>query len=256
MSDMGHHGGHHGHLHAGHGGDGMGASQAMGSHGQHGHHGFLSHLLGLDHDSHGHHGHAQHQGVPIDKTPQGSISWASPLQAIKLSDVFQGINVTPNTMFLVLFGGMAAWLGVIYWIRHHEPLANQVLGTGGGYSTTAAADRQLVAGIRNAVPIRTGAQTGAVYVPNSGPVAPTATSGAYAASPPAPAAYPPAGYEAPVLAQPGMQGMPQAAEPSGQTFAAPAGQTFSAPTAGMPMSSYMVSVHTSEGLRVKTITNR
>src|SRR5215471_18994466 len=98
MGDMGHHGGgHHGHMHAGHGGDGMGATQQIGiTHGQH-QHGFLAHLLGLDHDSHGHHGHghAQHQGVPQDKTPQGSISWASPLQALKLSDVFQGINVTP-----------------------------------------------------------------------------------------------------------------------------------------------------------------
>lgn len=260
MSDMGH-GGHQGHLHAGHGGDGMGASQSLG--GTHGGHnqGFVSHLLGLDHDNHGHHGnhgHVQHQGVAMDKTPQSAFSWSSSLQAIKLSDIFQGINVTPNVMFLILFAGFTAWLGVIYFIRHHEPMANSVLGTGGGYSTTAAADRKLVAGMRYAVPIRTGNTTGAVYVPNSGAEAPPATAGAYAASPQAPAVFPHAGYQAPAMAQPVMHGMPAMHAMSGVVPAAvPAAvHPYAAPSASTSMSSYIVPVHSADGLRVKTITNR
>lgn len=255
MSDMGHQGGHGGHMHPGQGGDGAGFSQAMGvAHGHH-HHGFLAHLLGLDHDAHGHHhhGHATHQGVPIDGNPQGSPSWSSPLQAIKLADLFQGINVTPNVMFLVLFIGFAAWLGVIYWVRHHEPMANQVLGNTGGYSTTAAEDRRLVAGMRYAVPIRTSASTGSVYVPNTGD---SHSLGQNAGA-----------YAAPVLGQPPVDvAAPQSAGNAAMQYqipAAPPSMTAipmlqsSVPAAnGTPGSAYFVPVRTADGLRVKTITNR
>lgn len=164
---MSEHGGHgHGHMH--HGGDGGSFSQALGvDQGHHGqHHGFLSHLLGLDGHDHGHHGHHQLPGG-IDQSPQSSASWTSPLQGLKLEHALQGINVTPNTLFLFLFIGMGIWLYVVYFVRHHEPLANQVLGTGAAHSATAASDRHIVAGIRNAVPVRTGPTTGEIYVPNT-----------------------------------------------------------------------------------------
>ncbi|SRR5579885_2877033 len=188
MSDMGHHGGHGGHMHAGHGGDGGGFAQSF-THGGHQHHGFFSHLLGLDHD-HGHHLHGGHQhggqGVHTDPTPQGSPSWSSPLQAVKLSDVLQGINVTPNVLFLFLFFAFFGWLFVIYWVRHHDPMAHTQIGQSRrwGYASTATVDRQIVAGMRHAVPIRTSPYTGDVYVP-TGTLAPVAgmASSAMAAVP-------------------------------------------------------------------------
>ena len=71
-------------------------------------------------------------------------------------------------LFLLLFVGMGLWLWVIYWVRHNEPLANQVLGTTNS-SVQAHADRRIVDGIRKAVPIRTSTNTGKVFVPNGSP---------------------------------------------------------------------------------------
>lgn len=250
MSDMGHQGQHGGHLHAGHGGDGQGASHSLGlNHGHHNHN-FLSHLLGLDHDHHGEHGHHAHH-----QSPAGPGNWAGSLQAIKLTDIFQGINVTPNTMFLLLFAGFTAWLGVIYWIRHHEPYANQVLGNKGGYSSTAHADRQLVAGIRHAMPIRTGSSSlGMVYVPKPGGDTPSipAGSGASVAAPVSnsqaelPAHAQPSGYMPMFGSSRHHHAMPGAAL-SGHSFA---------PAATSPSGAYMVPIHNGDGVRVKTITNR
>jgi hypothetical protein len=194
--------------------------------------------------------------VPQDKTPQGSPSWSSPLQALKVSDVFQGINVTPNVMFLILFAGFAAWLAVIYWVRHHEPLANQVLGSGGGYSTTAQIDRQLVAGMRYAVPIRTSHSTGAVYVPNSGldsqPVgagSPDPTSSQVPTA--APQVSPPTNYQAGAVPAANVATMSNAQQAGEQPMPSPPQAV-----AGSPMSAYIVPIQTADGLRVKTITNR
>jgi hypothetical protein len=178
-SNYGHHqhGGHG--VQVGSGGDGQSLAQVMGlDHGgHHGGHNFLSHLLGLDHDAHAHmsHGHAQghvpgaqHDGPqnPVHALPSQSVGWNSAVQGLKLSDALQGINVTPNFLFLLLFTGLFLWLFVIYWIRHNEPLANHVLGATNFGSATAAADRRLMEGARNAVPYRTSATTGQVYVPN------------------------------------------------------------------------------------------
>jgi hypothetical protein len=95
----------------------------------------------------------------------------------------QGINVTPNFLFILLFAGFIGWLFVIYWVRHHEPLANSVLGTSVASSPTAAADRRLIAGTKIAFPTRTCAEMGDIYVPT--PQAPAAANAAAAATLPA-----------------------------------------------------------------------
>lgn len=191
MSDMGHHGGHM--MHSGYGGDGFGISHNFDLQGAQSQ-GFLSHLFGTDGIDHQHAGHGIGHHIPVDQTPQGSVSWTSALRSVKPSDVLQGLTITNNVWLLIMFFGFFAWLAVVYFVRHNEPLANTVLGTGGAYSTTALADRQLVAGMKNAVPIRTGSSTGAVYVPNSGiDSLPLNQSGASAACPP------PAGSFAPGL---------------------------------------------------------
>src|SRR5438094_10345057 len=111
---------HGGHNFQHHGGDAGGASGFGHQHGQQ-HHGSLSHLLGTDgdhqHGAHGQHaGHHHHHNGEISPNPQGSPSWSSALQGVKLQDMLQGINVTPNTLFLLLFLSMGAWLWVVYFV--------------------------------------------------------------------------------------------------------------------------------------------
>lgn len=156
--------------------DGGGHEHGGHDHGGHDHshhgakHNFISHLLGLDKEAHMHEhgGHEQGQGQP----PSQSSIWTSALQGIKLTDALRGIQVTPNFLWLMLFLGFFGWLFVVYWIRHHEPLANQVLGTGTAHSSTGHDDRRMIAGIREAYPLRTAGNTGTVYVPNAPPVTP------------------------------------------------------------------------------------
>lgn len=99
-----------------------------------------------------------------------SVSWTSALRSVKVKHAFQGINITPNMLLFFMFAGFTAWLGVVYWVRHNEPLANQVLGTGAAYSATGHADRHIVAGVRHAMPLKTSPTTGMIYVPNTPPL--------------------------------------------------------------------------------------
>lgn len=122
---------------------------------------FISHLLGLDHE----------QQSGNSSLPKAS----SVLKGVKLSDFFQGVKITPNFMFFLLFLGFFLWIFVIYWVRHHEPLANQVLGPSKAHAHKAALDRKLVAGIKNAFPVQTSATTGEVYVPGSPATPPPAS---------------------------------------------------------------------------------
>jgi hypothetical protein len=241
MSEHGHHhhGGHSGHgaVQAGSGGDTNSLAQALGLGPGHNHgHNFLSHLLGLDHDHHAHGQHGQQMG------------WSSALQALKLSDAFQGINVTPNFLFILLFVGLLSWLYVIYWIRHHEPLANSVLGTAAAQSRTAAADRQLVAGIKYALPFRTSASTGDFYVPSPGAAqAEPQTAGLSSINPmPAP----------PVPPQPMPQPTPLGTSDLqlGAGGIAAYAPSFAQP--GLAHNAYMVPVQAAAGTRVKMIVNR
>jgi hypothetical protein len=98
---------------------------------------------GFDHGSHDHHHHGDHGGHDHFGADGGAMDFQelteasdlsaqvdhNPFKSVKLSDVFKGITVTPNFMLAMMFVGFAAWLFVIYWIRHNEPLANQCLGT-------------------------------------------------------------------------------------------------------------------------------
>jgi hypothetical protein len=162
-----HHGGHGGHsLHSPGGGDGQSFSQFFDfGGGDSPQHNFLTHLLGLDHDAHGHGGGDGLHGDMAQHMPSHSAGWNSALQSIKLSDVLQGINVTPNFLFIVMFFGFIAWLFVIYWVRHHEPLANSVLGISAAHAPTANADRQLLAKTKFAFPNGTCESMGDIYVP-------------------------------------------------------------------------------------------
>lgn len=150
--------------------DGGGADG--GDHGDHGHghggghqgskHGSLAQLLGIDQDSehaaHGHHGEA----------PQQTGIWNSALKGLNFKNLTSGIVITPNFLFVLLFGAFTAWLGVIYWIRHNEPFANQVLGSGSAYAPTASYDRHLINGVREAMPVHTTGNMGLIYTPMPG----------------------------------------------------------------------------------------
>lgn len=112
---------------------------------------FISHLLGLDDED--------------SKKGAGKAGFSPSLNGVKVTDALQGIKVTPNFMFLLLFLGFFLWLFVIYWVRHNEPLADAVLGKPKVHAAAAAADRQLVNGIKKTFPVQTSARTGEVYVP-------------------------------------------------------------------------------------------
>ncbi len=257
MSEHGHqnHGGHS--VQAGSGGDSQSLSQILGLE-QHGHgHNFISHLLGLDHD-HGHHvahGHVQHG---VQHGPSHGVTWNSALKALNITNALQGINVSANFLFLLLFIGFFAWLFVIYFIRHHEPLANHVIGSGAAQSATASADRQLVEGIKNAMPMHTRADFGEVYVPNK-PTAPVpGPSGLVYAGP---------SSEAQPVLQPALQfstfaGSPAPVCPSyqGQAsgYPSPVAAPASAGCAGsfQGQGAYVVPNGNAGAARVKTIVNR
>lgn len=117
---------------------------------------------GFDHGSHDHH-HGGHDHFSADGgsmdfqdlTEAADLSAQvdhNPFKSVKLSDVFQGITITPNFMLAMMFVGFTVWLFVIYWIRHNEPLANQVLGTPTHGAPLADHDRAIVKGARNALP--------------------------------------------------------------------------------------------------------
>lgn len=168
MDGGNHDGGHHGISH----GIQMDSSQNQGAalHGTvgHGHgQGIIAHILGLDQNAQVNHsaqaGHSSAGHVPA-QTP----FWSSALQGVKIGNVFQGINITPNFLLLLLFSWMVAWLGVIYWIRHHEPLANQVLGSSGAYAPTAVSDRSMLHGLKEVFPVKTSSSTGHIYTPPVG----------------------------------------------------------------------------------------
>lgn len=206
----------------------------------------MAHLLALDEDK--------------QEKPK---KWTPSLQGLKITDLFAGITLTQNFMWLVLFVGFFAWLFVIYWVRHNEPLANQVLGSP-NTSPKAHEDRALVAGIKKVLPVRTSAKTGDFYVPyndsfgtnSSGQTtfaAPHATDAEASASPYGPVHHPynPTGHPwitppstySPYMAHPYATSPVQSMHPIlPQTL----------PSRG----NYMVGVQTHSGTKVKTIVNQ
>lgn len=135
----------------GSGGDGGGVDHGH-AHGDHGH----------DRGDHGH-GHDMPGGHP-DQSP----IWSQAMQGLKLNDFISSIRITPNHLLLFMFMGFTGWLGVIYWIRHHEPMANHLLGSGPAY-TGSHVDRLLLDGAREALPVKTTPGSGRVYTPGSRP---------------------------------------------------------------------------------------
>lgn len=217
--DHGHHGVHHGHGQGGHS--------------------LIAQILGLDQQDHAHLAHHGGEGGE-GLAPSQSASWNSALQGLKLENLMAGINITPNFLLFMLFASFVGWLGVVYWIRHHEPFANQVLGSSAAYAPTAGQDRILINGARQALPLKTGPKSGMVYCPQPGqntgtPQVQPQLQPRLQASAPAPAgsqvnnslsqamsaAFTSAAPAAPVQAQP--QEMSQMASPMGE-MAAPMGQ--------------------------------
>jgi len=146
---------HGGHDHASHGishGHGQGGNS------------FLAQILGLDQQDHAHLAHHGGEGAE-GQAPSQTPAWNSALQGLKLENLIAGINITPNFLLFALFASFVGWLGVIYWIRHHEPFANLVLGSSAAYAPTVGADRVLINDCRQAAPLKTSAQSGIVYVP-------------------------------------------------------------------------------------------
>ncbi|MBC7999171.1 MAG: hypothetical protein IAF58_14575 [Leptolyngbya sp.] len=184
-NDHDHHGhGDHGHGDHGHGDHGDHFGGDGGDHGDHGEHGsdgqsgqnslkgLIARLLGLDRDagslagggdSSSDHGHGHDAG----QTPSQSAMYANALAGISLSEAFKGIRVTPNFLYLCLFAGFFGWLFVVYWIRHNEPMANQVLGGETGRAHTSYDDRILLNSVKQAMPFRTSAKSGEIYTPNA-----------------------------------------------------------------------------------------
>lgn len=199
-------------------------------------HKLLSHLLGLE-----------------EEEAKEQKKWKPSLQGLKLSDALSGITFSQNFMWFVLFAGFFLWLFVIYWVRHNEPLANQVIGEPRDHAPTAPADRELVAGIKRVLPVHTSDKTGDFYVPyndhfgssTTGAVPRTEVPAAPDSAPPNSSPYGPIHkpYDPanhPWLSNPApyIQTLPSTALP-----------------APHPHSNYVVGVQTRSGTKVKTIVN-
>lgn len=236
----------------------------------------LSQLLGIDPEQAK--GKAQkNAGAPRPGPMPSAHATASAMQGVKLSTALKGLNITSNFMWLVLFVGFFLWLFVVYWIRHHEPFANHVLGPAASHSSTGRDDRIMLEGMRNAMPVRISKDTGFVYVPNKPEV-----TGQFGQPEPQPSAMaaPATGYAAPALAAPAVvnQPLPQyvpapqpmlAPLPAPQPTLQPLGQPYYGQS-GMPQpmlgagqtttmgngSVYMVPRQTREGRRVQMVVNR
>ncbi len=93
---------------------------------------------------------------------------AQKFHGIKLSELAKGIKITPNFLLAMAFLAFTAWLFVVYWIRRHEPLANQVLGQPRAVAPTARQDLVMMGNSRNALPLKTAPGYNGFYAPNLG----------------------------------------------------------------------------------------
>lgn len=135
-----------------------------------------------------------------------------------------------NAWFFLFYVMCIFWLFIVYWIRHHEPLANSVLGRGAAKYETAAADRRIIDNCRDATPIRT-SQSQAYYAPMPNQFHDPNAQKAIAAAAfnPATANQP---YFAPTQTPPNMTPMANPLAPT-STFAAPSQTTSGAGTSDM-----------------------
>jgi len=93
---------------------------------------------------------------------------AQKFHGIKLAELAKGIKITPNFLLAMAFLAFTAWLFVVYWIRRHEPLANQVLGQPRPVAPTARQDLVMMGNSRNALPIKTAPNHNGFFAPNLG----------------------------------------------------------------------------------------
>lgn len=191
----------HGHDHGGvtptHGNDGGFLTSLLGFN-DHGH-SFLAHLLGLDHD----HGHAAHhgEGASPGQHPSQTPIWSMAMGSIKPSNLLHGIQLTTNFWFLVMFLSFTSWLFVLYWVRHHEPVADAVLGDGAAHSATTDFDRKMIGNCRGAIPLGTNAGQG-IYVPLPNGAKTPALTAANTAAPQTPPTFGVQNPALPIGAQP------------------------------------------------------
>lgn len=221
------------------------------------HHSFLAHLLGLDHDAHDHGGdhgdhgeHGEHNDLGSSHVSHEGTSgigiWAPALQSITLSTFLQGFKMTPAVWMLTLFMSYIGWLCVVYWIRHHEPFANSVLGTTTARSSTSNYDRRMIAGIKEALPLKTSSKTGDFYVPIPG--SEQGSAGSAQATVPATAPIAPPATLMPI-APPSTTIVPSAPEFGPAPMMQPAFSTGASPAFNVP-------VYNMNGHRLKTIVDR
>jgi len=98
----------------------------------------------------------------------------SDIENINWSTLFSGLKVNTGVRFIIVFAAFSCWLYVIYWIRHHEPLSNQVIGVSVPQSSTLAADRSIIARVSKVFPFQTPALvSGSFYTPTPGAAAPS-----------------------------------------------------------------------------------
>lgn len=203
----------------------------------------IAHLLGTDQQEYSTSGSYEgSQGFrSASAAPSRTVGWTTAMQALNLSTALQGINLTTNFLFLLLFLGLTAWLPVVYWIRHNEPLANTVLGTEAAYSGTGRDDRKLLAGIKKTMPVVTSASTGEIYVPNTP---------SHAEMFGQPVVVPP------VQAPPPVPQPPKPTQLSAGPGAAYGQEIYTPPVQYIPQNAYMMPVEHPAGTRVKMIVNR
>lgn len=104
--------------------------------------------------------------------PQSRKSKKDPLAPnFKFMDIFSGWKMTVNGITALFFIGYALWLVVLYFIRHNEPLANQVIGTPNAGAPTSDYDRILVGGAKFALPIQATGEHG-FYTPGAKEILP------------------------------------------------------------------------------------
>ncbi len=130
-------------------------------------HPLTAHLFGLNHSDVNSHPVGSHQRPASVGRHSPNTAHQHALANIKLSHFLEGIHVTANFGWAALFSFFILWLFVVYWVRHHEPFANQVLGSV-PQTSSVYADRRLVNGIKTAFPIRISPDTGTVYEPLPG----------------------------------------------------------------------------------------
>ena len=99
----------------------------------------------------------------------GADILGSNLQNISWSTLFEGLKINSGVRFVVVFTAFISWLYVIYWIRHHEPFSNQVIGVSAPRTSTSDADRSILGRITKVFPFQTPAiANSSFYAPTPG----------------------------------------------------------------------------------------